>query len=251
MTTEADNAAVPLEGHMFLYEQPELLSREAHGSLGLKTLEKPFSFMDEVRALPLTISELGTAQKHFPIVFSDLGNPVPLAVFTIFDRPNLFLTDGQWAADTYMPAYARCHPFALAGQASSEQLALVIDRKAASVSATPDQPFFNADGLTENTQHFMDYCNRYEADRRLTQSICAKLKELDLLTGQQATRTLPNGEEQEIASYVAVDAERLSNLDQDALIELHKTGGLSFAYAQLYSLENWQRLIAREQTLQG
>lgn len=247
--SEADNAAVPLEGHMFLYEKPELLSREAHSELGLKTLDNPYAFMDEVRALPITISEIGTAQKYFPIVFSDLENPVPLAVFSVFERPNLFLTDGQWAPDTYLPAYARCHPFALAGQPGTEQLALVIDRLAPSVSSTPDEPFFNAEGLTENTQHYMDYCNRYEADRRLTQTLCEKLKQLDLLSGQQATRTMPDGEEQEIASYVAVDAERLSHLEQDALIELHKTGGLSFAYAQLYSLENWQRLIAREHAI--
>jgi hypothetical protein len=55
----SESAAVEqlLDGRMLLYKQPELLNHQAHGSLGLRRLERPFEFASSARVLPLTLGE--------------------------------------------------------------------------------------------------------------------------------------------------------------------------------------------------
>lgn len=240
-----DATPTPLEGKMFLYAQPELLNPEAHGSLGLVQLDEPFGFVKNVKAIPLTVSEFASAQKSYPIVFSDVKDPVPVGVVSVFDDRNQFVTDaGQWEPLAYMPAYIRCYPFAFATR-PDEQYAVVIDRAAASVSDTPEQPFFEGDKLTPGTEKFVEFCGQYDFERRKTREFCARIKSLGLLTGQQATHTV-NGKEETIASYVAIDAAKLADLDKDVIYDLHTDGTMSFILAHLFSLENWQRLVARQ-----
>jgi hypothetical protein len=70
------------------------------------------------------------------------------------------------------------------------------------------------------------------------------------LSGQQATFT-PDGQEkqQTIASYVAVDFDKLQKLDAATLERLFRDGTLSAIYAHRFSLENWFRLLERRQRL--
>ncbi|MEL6212838.1 MAG: SapC family protein, partial [Pseudomonadota bacterium] len=67
-------------GNMFLFERPELLNREQHGAMGLSQIDNPYEFCAKVRAIPLTITEIPSASKSFPIVFLSQEDPVPLAV---------------------------------------------------------------------------------------------------------------------------------------------------------------------------
>ncbi len=249
MTDTKNPSEAPLEGRMFLYNQPELLNHQQHGQLGLSRIEKPFGYAQQTRALPVTLGELGTAQKFYPVVFSDAEDPVPLCVMGVFDDRNLFIgDDGQWEPMAYIPAYIRCYPFAFATR-SDTQYAVVIDRAAEAVTESPDQPFFDGENVTPLTQGLIDFCGQYDAERRRTREFGMKLKDLGLLTGQQATQTPKGGEEQVIASYVAVDARKLGELAPDVLQELHKDGSLAGIFAHLFSLENWQRLVARRNLL--
>ena len=156
-------------GQKLFYRQPELLNHEAHGALGLRRPDRPFEFARKSRALPLTLNEIPSAQKHFPVVFSDLDDPVPLAVVGTLDDVNLFVDDqGQWEHETYIPAYVRCYPFALAAR-SNDEFAVVIDRAAESISDNPEQPFFGADKkVTGETQALIDFCGSYDAETRRT-----------------------------------------------------------------------------------
>ncbi len=243
MTERTENK--PIEGSMFLYQEPELLNHEQHGQLGLSRQEEPFAHVRQLRALPVTVGEFATAQKFYPIVFSDAENPVPLMATAVFDEQNLFVDpSGQWESMAYIPAYLRCYPFAFATR-TEEQQAVVIDRACPAISDTPEQPFFDGEKVTEFTQGLIDFCSQYDADRRRTRDFSLKLKELGLLTGQQATQTPAGGSEQTIASYVAVDPKKLTELDAATLHELHKEGSLAAIFAHLFSLENWQRLVGR------
>ena len=243
-------------GQKLFYRQPELLNHQAHGSLGLRMPERPFEFARKSRALPITLSEIASAQKHFPIVFSDLENPVPLAVVGTLDDVNLFIDDnGYWERETYVPAYIRCYPFALAAR-SNDEFAVVIDRAAESISENPEQPFFGADNkVTPETQALIDFCGRYDAESKRTAQFGQRLKELGLLAGQQVTRKTPEGKEVPVASYVAVDSDKLNDLDDTVVKELFSEGFLAGIFAHLFSLENWQvmieRMAARETSAAG
>ena len=232
-------------GRMLFYRQPELLNHVAHGALGLKQLERPYEFARKAKALPLTLGEIATAQRCFPVIFSDLENPVPLAVVGTADDENLFVDDqGHWDATAYVPAYARCYPFALATR-SGEEFAVVIDRAAESISEKPDQPFFDGDKVTPATQKLIDFCGLFDIERKRAAEFGRRVAELGLLTRQQATRTSPDGTESKVASYVGVDREKLAKLDTGVVKELFDKGYLAALFAHAFSLENWRVLMER------
>ncbi len=241
------NQSSSLAGKMFLYEQPELLNADAHGNMGFTPVDKPFEFVKNCRAIPLTMIEMGSAQRNYPIIFSNLDNPIPLAVVGLLDDVNLFVDDGgQWDPLAYLPTYLRCHPFAFA-QEKGGQLAVVVDRKAATVSETPEYPFFVNGELSEHTEALMQLCGQYDQERQRTQAYCKKLVELDLLVTLRAAHTPEGSTEQEpLADYVGIDAQKLDALPADAVYELHQHGFLSASYLHLYSLENWRHLMARK-----
>lgn len=240
------NQATSLSGKMFLYEKPELLNAEEHGSMGFTPAEKPFDFVKAVRAIPLTMVEIGTAQRHYPIIFSSLKDPVPLAVVGILEDVNLFVDEkGEWDPMCYVPTYLRCYPFTFAVEKSG-QLAVVVDRDAQSVTESPQFPFFVNGEISEHTDALMQLCAQYEQERRRTQEFCKKLVELDLLVMLSAMHT-PDGSDgqQSMADYAGIDAQKLNDLPKDVIYDMHQAGFLSASYLHLYSLENWRHLMAR------
>jgi hypothetical protein len=241
-----------LDGQLFLYQQPELLTRETHEGLGVSPTETPHAHSAAARALPLTLTEFTTAQKFFPIVFTSLEKPVPLAVVSIVEDANLFIDDqGRWDPLCYVPAYLRCHPFAFAQQ-GEDKLAVVIDRASSEISATPQYPFFDGDDISEYTRQRTQFSARFQGERRRTEEFCQQLVELGLLTGQHVTHALDgSAEPQVLANYVSIDAQRLNDLDKDVLHDLHTSGRLAAMYAQVASTENWSQLLARRRRRQG
>lgn len=238
------------EGSMYLYTQPQLLTVEEHGHLGLDTSGRPYDFVRSIRFVPLAAAEIVSAQMNYPIIFSDLEKPTLLAVVGIFEDRNLFVDDkGNWDAASYVPSYLRCYPFALASR-PNDQYAVVIDRDAPMISENPDQPFFEGRELTAPIQARVDFCTQFFTHQTASKAFCERLLELDLLSGQKATFT-PEGEaeEQTIASYVAVDFDRLRKLETTIVEKLFQDGMLAAIYAHRFSLENWFRLLARRQRL--
>jgi len=241
-------SAVQVSGKMFLYEKPELLTAEAHGDLGFKTPERPFDYAKSARALPLNMVEFASAARNYPIIFTNMENPMPLAVTGVLDDVNLFVgDDGQWDMLAYVPSYLRCYPFTFVRK-SEDQYAIVFDRSAASVSDKPEFPFWNGNEPSEQTQALMDFCIAHERERRKTEDFCKQLKELDLLAPYRSTHK-PEGSEDALplADYVSINVEKLNELPQDVVYDLHKTGRLVMIYMQLYSIENFRHLMARRE----
>jgi hypothetical protein len=241
-----------LEGAKFLYAEPQLLTVEEHGHLGLNFSNRPYEFCRSIRMVPLAAAEIPSAQKFYPVVFSDLEKPSLLAVVGVFEDRNLFVDDdGQWDRTAYVPAYVRCHPFALASR-PNEQYAVVVDRAALSISEKAEQPFFAGRHLAAPIQERVDFCAQINAHQPATEAFCDSLLELGLLSGQQSTFT-PEGTDnpQPIATYVAVDFDKLQKLSVSKLEKLFSSGMLSAIYAHRFSLENWVRLLERRNRLAG
>jgi hypothetical protein len=233
------------EGRMFLYSKPELLTKEDHGDMGISKPERPFDFARDVKGLPVVTTEIQTAQKHYPVIFSDFENPILLAIVGIVDDINLFVEeDGKWERDSYIPSYLRCHPFALATRGEGEYV-VIIDEDSGQLSKDPEIPFFKDGELSEAIQPRLDMCGQFNIEQKRSQEFCNRVKELGLLNGQRVTQTLPDGTEETIANYVSIDPGKLKDLDKDTLQELHVDGSMAAIYGQLFSLENWNRLIAR------
>lgn len=235
------------KGAMFLYEQPELLSHDDHADLGFVTPKNPYGFAKKITTVPVLATEISSAQKHYPVVFSGPENAIPFSVVSVLKDENMFVdADGQWESLHYVPSYLRRHPFALAAGAD-EQMALVIDRSSQAIGENSEHPFFEDGKASERIKQMVDYCGNYEAERRRTVEFTNALVEHELLVPQQ----VKSGSEVEesLASYFVVDANKLTNLAPDVLQDFHTKGYLGFIFAHLFSIENWQRLLDRRQLL--
>ncbi len=240
--------AVPeVTGKMFLYEKPELLMKEKHGALSLKPAAKPFGFAAKARAVPLTLGEIPTAMKNYPIIFMSKEQPQLLAITGLYDDINLFVDDnGNWEENCYIPAYVRRYPFGLAAENNGERMAIVIDRGFEGLTDAGDQPLFNNGEPTEQTQAAIDFCKNYERDRQMTDQFSKALIEADLVQPQTAQYT-PMGATEPVnfAQYLNVEEQRLNTLDKEKVADFHSRGILPLAYAMLMSMGNWRLLLQR------
>lgn len=240
--------AVPeVTGKMFLYEQPELLMKEKHGGLALKPASQPFGFASKARAIPLTLGEVPSAMKNYPLIFMSNEQPQLLAVTGLYDDINLFVDDqGNWEENCYIPAYVRRYPFGLATENNGERMAIVIDRAFEGLTENGDVPLFSNDEPTEQTQAAIDFCKNYERDRQMTDQFAKALVDAELVQPQTAQYT-PTGATEPVnfAQYFGIEEQRMNSIDKDMLVDFHSRGLLPLAYAMLMSMSNWRLLLQR------
>ncbi len=120
---KAPGAPAPLSGLPLFYRAPEPLSAAVHGAWRLK--DGDVSFAADTPFVPIVVGELAASARSYPIVFA-AGNAQPIAVLGL-ERANLFVTNGAWAEDAYLPAYVRRYPFGFIATANPERFALAID----------------------------------------------------------------------------------------------------------------------------
>ena len=231
---------------LYLFSEAVALNSQDHGNLGLSKSETPFAFARNASVLPVVASEVQSAQRDYPIVFTSLESPGLLAV-TGFDKlGNLFVdADGQWETDRYIPAYARRYPLAgLPQSEDSDQFIVFIDRQADAIEVDAQQPFFAGDALTPEAQEMVDFCGSYVEEARRTRLFCERMAELKLLGPREAVIN-EQGNNRRIAEYICVEPERLNELKGEVLQELFDQGYLATIFAHMFSLENWLRLDDR------
>ena len=252
MTTTAQPGPLgQITGNVLFYSQPEPLSPEMHGKMGVKSMDGPFGFAKPGHAVPLTVGEFPLAAVTGPIIFVG-EEKLPIAVMGLNAGDNMFLRDdGLFEPGIYIPAYIRRYPFVFANDDNAKQMVLCIDRGAEFVVETGfDQPFFEADGQpSQYTKNCIEFCNNFEIERQRTQSFVQLLNDLDLFETKTASFTpgAPDGtmgEPQKIAEYFGVSEDKLNALPTEKLVEIRNNGALSQIYAHLVSLVGWDRLVA-------
>ena len=244
-----NDGQVAVSGNVMFYEKPVPLNKDKHSKFGVKQITKPFEFLQSQHFVPITAPEFGAAAASFPVIFAG-EERTPLAVMGIRSGENLFVNEGQFEQDFYMPAFARRYPFVLAGDQANDRFIVCVDESAECVTdKKPAQLFFDKSGETSQfTQEAFTFLQNFERDRQATQIMIDKFKELDLFEqkdmhfqGQNADGT--PAERQKIADYFAVTEERLKKLPQKTLKELTENGYMAVAHAHMISLGNWQRLV--------
>jgi len=238
------------------YRQPELLSKELHGKLGVNVSPTRFTFAMGSHVCPLTVQEFAAASTCYPIIF--VGQEYnPVCVFGVSEGQNLFATDEKgFDTDTYIPAFIRRYPFVLANPGNAPEadgrMLVGIDRAYEYIAENAAYPFFDEKGEpTDYTQRCMQFCNDFEAQVRSTQMFVELLKELDLME-QRSTSYTPqaqdgtaSGEPKLVAEYFGVSEDKLKALPKEKLADLAASGALQQIYAHLNSLFGWERLIVR------
>lgn len=245
----ADTPTSPLTGNVLFYKQPEPLTPENHGALGIKQIEHPFAFAAMSHVIPLTVGEFQPCALSYPIIFVGNETKSPLAVMGLRQGENLYMENGDFRPDTYVPLFVRRYPFIFANEPDSDRLVLCFDRAAPMITDKPDTPFFVDGKASPFVEQCMQFCQNFETERLRTTAFMKLLEDNDLLEQRESNFTPrnpdgSNGAPQKIADYWAVTDEKLNKLSAKKLVELRDNGALSQIYAHQASLLGWDRLIA-------
>ena len=248
MTDTTANAS-PLSGNVLFYGQPEPLSIDAHGKLGVDPVDQPYAFAAKTHLVPLTVTEFAPAALSYPVIFVGETRQ-PVAVMGLRQGENLFVNEaGAFSPEAYIPAYVRRYPFVFANDDVQKRLILCVDRAAPFIKEGGATPLFVEGEPSPYTQQAMEFCNNFEQERLRTEAFVKLLTDLELLETRESVFTPRNpdgtaGEPQKIAEYFGVSEEKLNKLPAAKLRELRDNGALSQIYAHLLSLVGWDRLIA-------
>jgi hypothetical protein len=221
------------------------LTSDLHAADGLVE-RKDVAFSRATHAVPITVDEFVMAQRHYPIVFSDGAEGVPLALVGLREGENLFVdADGQWRSDAYVPAYIRRYPFMLARLTPDAQvLSLVFDDQSGILSADSENKMFDAEKQpTETTKNILGFCEQFEQAIARTKSFMDELTKLNLLMDGQAQIQNPGMEQPAtFAGFKMIDEQKLQNIRGDQARKMVQNGMLGLVYAHLFSLSQMRIL---------
>jgi len=207
------------------------------------------AFASQGGAIPISHSEFVPAGRHYPIVFIGDGKTYSaVAVVGMNTKENLFVRDGRWVGDVYMPAYARRYPFCMAkvnvNQVEQQNRLICVEQSAIDEAG---EALFDASGKpTAKWQDFERLLGEYEADLERTRELCAILADYGLLepfTMQAKLKAEKGGAAMQLGGMYRVAEKNIENLNAAQLKNLVRRGILARIYVHLLSLEHFARLL--------
>ena len=245
---------------VLFYERPVPLNRTEHKDLRLKGVPN-VKFAMNVHSVPLTVAEFGQAARDVLIVFagSTTEDAGPIALLGLRQNENLFVdADGQWAPNSYVPAFVRRYPFVLAEKPvekeGDEDFTVFLDEGYEGFNTTEGERLFGEDGSdTQMLSNAVSFLGEFQRNVARTKLFMEQLQKHDLLEPRnvQLKKGGDDGKAINLNGLFVISEEKLSKLDEKTTHEFMQQGVLAWAYAHLLSLGNIdrlaQRLDAREQ----
>lgn len=225
------------------YRAPAPLSSELHGAWRLR--DGDFSFAAQTPFVPIVVGELAQAARVYPVVFS-AGNAQPVAVLGV-EQENLFITEGRWAEDCYIPAYVRRYPFGFIPTINPDGFVLAIDGEADRVAREGDEgiALFEDGTPSELTRQALAFCDAFQGEAAATRDFADALAAAGLLVDRRADVTLPDGRKLGLEGFQIVDGEKFTALPDDTALIWHRRGWLALVQFHLASLDRFPALLAR------
>jgi hypothetical protein len=232
-----------------LHKQPMGLDSNTHRKLKLRVPVQNWSVANKLNALFVAASEFADSCREFPIVFVKAGKepdgsePVaPIAVFGVSANENLFLVGERWRG-RYMPAVMRMYPFCMA-RVDDERLAVCVDTTYPGVQEAEGEALFDdAGNPSEWLKGVQQQLEALEAEIQRTRAVCMRLQELDLLRDMRFDATLPGGRKHTVDGFLVVDEEKVRNLPDAQVLELHRNGLLGLIHLHWMSMRNMHPLL--------
>lgn len=225
------------------YRDPRPLSSVDHAAWRL--VEGDAAFAAATAFAPLVIGEFAPVARHYPIVFV-AEDASPVMVLGL-EEANLFVDDGGWAPDTYVPAYVRRYPFGFM-PAGEDRFALAIDIASERVvrEGEAGMPLFEGAEPSAQTRQALAFCEAYHGEAAMTRAFSAALREQKLLEPKRADATLPGGRRLGLDGFEVVDPARFAALPDAVVVDWHRRGWLGLVQHHLTSLARFEDLLARQ-----
>ena len=201
--------------------------------------------------MPVTFTEFPLASRDYPLVFisgDDGKSFTPMLVTGLGAGQNLFnMPDNTWDRSAYLPGYVRRYPFCMTrvmvdGNEAPERVACVEKR---AINDRGDSLFDEQGVATAEWEQRQKLLFEYEADLARTEDMCGLLLQLGLLEPFTMQATPDQGEPIHLTGMFRVAENKLGGLDGAVLQDLAQKGILGRIYAHLMSLDNFQRLLVR------
>lgn len=246
-------AAAPAQGpeptKPLFYQNPQPLQAAAHATKGLRQ-PGDYRFAARTHAVVLHAEEFRLAAAHYPIVFADDESAMPLAVLGLRDGQNLFVDEaGQWAPDTYVPAYVRRYPFVSGRGSKPDEVILYVDTASdlfVDLAEEPGAaPFFVDGEPSERTKQVLEFCAAFQQQVPATNAFVAAVKEHDLLTAKEIRLDLPAGGQQLLTGLRLIEETKFKALPDEVFLEWRRRGWVPLVYWHWASMDNVRRLLAR------
>lgn len=232
-----------------LHRQPVATDRSEHRFVRMKVPVTDWSVAARLNSMFVAVTEFAAAAREFPIVFVRTGaeaggkpDIAPIAVLGLVAEENLFVDGTAWRAG-YMPALLRFYPFCI-GRLDDERFAICFDAAWAGVSGTEGERLFSAEGeptpMLEDVRRNLE---QLDADAQRTRTVCRRLRDLDLLREMRLDATLPSGDKLSVDGFLTVDEQRLNDLPDAQVLELHRSGVLGLIHAHHLSLGAMRKLL--------
>ena len=245
---EAEASRGPkVSGSLPLYGEPQAINSITHRDVGVLVGPGDFQFAAKAPMIQLTVDEFERASLDYPIVFFGADRQA-YAVTGLEAERNLFVAEGSYRPDAYVPAYLRRYPFVFAREEGSDTLLLCLDHGSDRVveAGHPDAvALFEGNAPSALTRQALEFCENYEAAERRTRVLVDLLLEFELFEAKQAHYTAPGGTEATLLlEYLTIDRARLEALDPEQFLRLRTAGALPAIYAQIASQAKWEALVA-------
>lgn len=241
---------------VLFYERPVPLNRTEHKDLRLKSVPNA-KFAMNTHSVPLTGVEFPLAARDLPIVFAgnDINDAGPIALLGLRQDENLFVdADGQWAPNTYIPAFVRRYPFVLAekppGQ-DGDDMTVFLDERYEGFGTDEGERLFKEDGSdTEMLINAVKFLGDFQQNVARTRWFMQQLSKHDLLIPrnirlQRGAIDSSTSKSINLNGVFVVDEDKLRQLDEKTAHEFAREGVFGWIYAHLMSLTNINRLAQR------
>ena len=242
-------ASNPQSGLPLFYNALEALSSQQHADWKSRRVEGA-PFLVGAHAVPVTVEEIPTAQRYFPIVFSSGPDAVPLALMGLNEGVNTFVDDtGKLTENVYVPAYARRYPWMLARLSPGAQdLSLCFDPTTEVIGPFEEgEPLF-ADGQpTDEVKNVLGFCEQFEMAGQRTSAFMKELVDHKLLIDGEFTIQQEGYPQPFIyRGFRMVSEEALQNIRGDVARKMVQSGMMAVIFAHLFSLQLIRDIFARQ-----
>ena len=205
---------------------------------------------DHVMFTPVYTTEMRALQSNFPLML--YKNPAdgaftPIALFGFEQGENLFVEGDRWTSQ-YIPMLIQRGPLMIAteGETSTGEPSRVIaiDMDHPNVSETEGEPLFlEFGGNTPYLDRLATMLEGIHQGHTLTPLFVDALYAQGLITAITLKITLNNGQDHALEGFYAIDDEKLQDLNEHAIADLHCKGHLLPAYMMVASQSQLKRLI--------
>jgi len=207
-----------------------------------------YRFAAKLNSAPVLAAEFSEASPEYAIVFAGPTESImPVVVLGLRQNENLFVgSESTWRA-RYKPAFVRQYPFVFAPDKGGEGMLLCIDEAFSGLNRDgKGNRLFGEDGKpSPYVDGMLKFLGEYQRQFQRTRAFCRRLQELGLLSGIEATVTLPGGGSTSLKGMQAIDRAKLKALPADTVAELMRNDALELAYLHLNSLRNLGALRER------